>query len=535
MAKVHLVPLLFLLTSLADFCPKTRKEIFIQAGEMVVLCCPGHISDDDTEIVWTSYTHQEMNLTSDSSPAEQRQLGVLVLGRNLVILNASEKQQGNYMCSVRNNSSQFWFRLLVNTSLSQRISYNKTCYVQESCVLNCPDVYTPDGITPNITSEAIAWQKDGKSVSGSFFTISEDDRGVYTCTRRYQYHGQIYNMSFTVVLQVDPKKTVKTAVIISPRDKDTFEVDLGSVAVIDCKAILYGMFDDVFWLSDGSFVETSNNFSVFYNQTSEEHDGETKMTASLVFKEVSEEDLSRQYTCKLESEAQSPNFVNITLIKRARPSYISLALVLVIIVVGMIVTVVIYVKFKIGIFLFLRDTLGCHRSPSDGKSYDAFLLCYSSNADPGLNDQDRKWLESVLEGFYGYSLCLYDRDVLPGGAEAEVVLDCIEKSRAVVLVPTTPVSGPGSGLLSAIHETLVERQSRLVFIKTETTNVPTSGSLSEALLFFSQAGKCVTWKGMSSMTSSSCFFKELRYHLPAPSIASKMPLLPQTAQDVTSW
>lgn len=50
----------------------------------------------------------------------------------------------------------------------------------------------------------------------------------------------------------------------------------------------------------------------------------------------------------------------------------------------------------------------------DGKSYDAFLMCYKSDTDAGLNDDDRKWLESVMEEKFSYSLCLFDRDVLPG-------------------------------------------------------------------------------------------------------------------------
>ena len=50
----------------------------------------------------------------------------------------------------------------------------------------------------------------------------------------------------------------------------------------------------------------------------------------------------------------------------------------------------------------------------DGKSYDAFLMCYTGDTDAGLDAHDRKWLENVLEEKFGYSLCLYDRDVLPG-------------------------------------------------------------------------------------------------------------------------
>ena len=140
------------------------------------------------------------------------------------------------------------------------------------------------------------------------------------------------------------------------------------------------------------------------------------------------------------------------------PSAVSLALGIVGVVVVIVATVVVYVKLKMDIALFLRETLCCYRRSSggnhvfvfnnfcvasiifhrmiqygkssqampsrlmlflfvvvclDGKSFDAFLLCYKSVTDTGLNADDRKRLESDLEERFGYSLCLHDRDV-PG-------------------------------------------------------------------------------------------------------------------------
>ncbi|XP_039989007.1 interleukin-18 receptor 1-like [Xiphias gladius] len=541
MVKVLLLPLILLLTSKTGACRPRHKEICVKEGEMVALQCPSHINhNSDAKPIWTSYATQEVDLTNMSS-AEQRQMGVQVYGMSLVILSASENHQGNYSCSLGNVSSQLWFMLTVNTAQSreyeERTKYSKTCYAQESCKLNCPDVNIPAENIPNITRNSITWHKEGESLSkdGYFSSVEEKDHGVYTCTRSYLYHGQTYNMTFTVVLDVKPKKSEKTAVIVSPRKNDVFHVDLGSTVVIDCKAVTYSDFDGVFWLSGKSFVDKKANLSVFYNCTRENNAEEIKMTASLVFRKVSEEDLSKNYTCKLETVYQTSSFVTITLIKKACPSYISLALSVVGILVVMAVALVIYVKLKIDITLFLRDTLGCHSSGSDGKSYDAFLMYYKSDTDEGLNAHDRRWLESVLEETFGYRLCLYDRDVLPGKAAAEAVLDCTEQSRTVVLVPTSPDPGPGSGLLSAIHAALVERQTRLIFIKTETTEMSMSGSLHEALHLLTEAGDCVTWKGVSSMPPSSSFWKQLRYHLPVPQHAPKMRLLPQTIQDVALW
>ena len=51
---------------------------------------------------------------------------------------------------------------------------------------------------------------------------------------------------------------------------------------------------------------------------------------------------------------------------------------------------------------------------TDGKVYDAYMMCYKSDTDSGMGEEDRRWLEKVLEEQFGYKLCLHDRDVLPG-------------------------------------------------------------------------------------------------------------------------
>ncbi|XP_056268906.1 interleukin-1 receptor type 1-like isoform X3 [Pseudoliparis swirei] len=470
MVEALLPPLLLLLASFTGVCPWRTRQTYVRAGEMVVLYC-SHDRHGDAKVIWTSSSSQERDL-ADMSSAEQTQLGLLVRGRSLVILNASVNNQGNYSCSP---GSRLWFSLIVCTPQSreceERTQYPHICYRQEACTLNCPEVNIPAVSITNITSNGIIWNKPK---DGYFSSVEENDHGVYTCTRSYLYRRQEYHMTFTVVLQVKPKEKKKVPVITSPRNRDVFEVDLGATLVVDCKAVMYADLDDVLWFHGKSEVETNNSFPVFYNYTREVKGAEIKMTASLVFKKVSEEDLSKSYTCRLDAVSGSSSFVTITLAQK------------------------------------------------DGKSYDAFVMCYKSDTDAGLNEDDRKCLESALEERFGYTLCLYDRDVSPGKAAAEAVLDCIEQSRAVVLVPTSPDPGPGSGLLSAIHAALVERQTRLIFIQTETTEATRSGSLPEALQLLGEAGDCVTWKGMSSMPHSSSFWKQLRYHLPAPREASNI-------------
>jgi hypothetical protein len=51
---------------------------------------------------------------------------------------------------------------------------------------------------------------------------------------------------------------------------------------------------------------------------------------------------------------------------------------------------------------------------TDGKPYDAYLMTYPSQTETALSEEDRRWMENVLEEQLGYRLCLQDRDVSPG-------------------------------------------------------------------------------------------------------------------------
>ncbi|KAF7654772.1 hypothetical protein LDENG_00064840 [Lucifuga dentata] len=526
-----------------------EKPMYVKEGEMVALLCSGRKPFKDANVTWTGPTiTQETDVTSNKWTAEKMLTSLLFHGRNLVILNASVNHQGNYSCTVGNSSSHIWFKLTVLKRLSESkqrekmSQYSNLCFEGESCKLKCPDPL----YIPNLTSTSTMWHtvfaahsyggETSPASFGEYFyfeSVAEKDRGVYTCTRSYLYHGRLYNMTRTTLLDVQTNKhSGQNAVIISPGVNQVFHVDLDSPVVIDCKAVTYLSLDEVFWLNGNSIVEMNDSLPLYYNYTQEENFEGIKLTASLVFQKVSKEDLSQHYTCKLGSCSHSTCNITIFLAQKDRLSCFSVVFCTIGIMALMVVTVVIYVKLKIDIVLFLRDTLGCYSISSDGKHYDAYLMYFKSDTGAGLHDRDRKWLENVLEEKFGYTICLYDRDVLPGKAAVEAVLDCIEQSRTVVLIPTSRDPVPGPGLQSAVHAALVERQTRLVLITTETTVASGSaGSVPEALQLLGRAGHSVTWKGVSSWapssssfssSSSSSFWKQLRYHLPAPHDTKKV-------------
>eukprot|EP00063_Salmo_salar_P033252 XP_014008087.1 PREDICTED: interleukin-18 receptor 1-like [Salmo salar] len=286
-------------------------------------------------------------------------------------------------------------------------------------------------------------------------------------------------------------------------------------------AVLSSETDLLQWLENRSFVEENQEtLPVFYN-TSEENGHHQ---ASLVIRQVSEEQLRNRYTCQVESPSRNSN-VSIIFQQKSPPQFHFLVLgILGVFAVTVVVVTVVYVKLKVDIILFLRDDLGWHHhNVSDGKRYDAYVLCYKSDTESGVSEEDRRQVEEVLEEEYGYSLCLYDRDVLPGEAVAEAVLGCIEQSRRLILVPSSLGLNPGQdsqySLLTGLHAALVERQTWLVLIQTE--SAPDSqvdlelDSLPEALRLLAQSGHTVTWRGSHSKPLSSPFWKELRYRMPA--------------------
>ncbi|XP_075994644.1 interleukin-18 receptor 1-like isoform X2 [Genypterus blacodes] len=512
-------------------CPE--RVVFVKEGDMVSLRCRA----GGANVTWTgpSVAPETEEIRNKSEAVETL---VLLHQRSLVLLRASLEHQGVYVCSVGDSSSSDSVNLTVLTRESECDSmscYPHTCSIQESCRLKCPKHLH----LPHLTSTSTTWYKAGQSrpvsseESYHFPSVRDADSGVYSCVRSYLYDGRLYNMTRTTELDVEAdERSGRNPVIVSPQANQLFSVDLDSHVEIDCKAVLYSDGEEVHWLTDNTFVENNDSFPVYYMSTRQE--SRSEMTASLVLQKVSKEDLLKNYTCKLESpmcQRESPSYSNcsvtVFLVPKDHPSHVSMVLWLAGVVVLMVVSLLIYVKLKIEIVLLLRDTLGCFGRSSDGKSYDAYLMYYKCERGAGLCGGDRKWLENVLEERFGYNICLFHRDVLPGEAAAEAVLQCIQKSRTLVLIPTCGDSDPGSALLSAIHEALVERQIHLVWITAGTAAEPGSvGSVPEALQRLGRAEHSVAWRGLSSWSPSSSFWKQLRFHLPAPQRSGKMAAAP---------
>lgn len=138
----------------------------------------------------------------------------------------------------RSNITQPTFLLRVYSAQSeeyeQKCTYSTTCYTQDACELNCPEVNIPTANIPNLTNTGVTWHKvwknapcsrfrsefqslicasffhkDGEPSSGYFPSAEQENSGIYRCTRSYLYSGQMYNITFIVKLDVQIPGLVK--------------------------------------------------------------------------------------------------------------------------------------------------------------------------------------------------------------------------------------------------------------------------------------------------------------------------------------
>ncbi|KAJ8352527.1 hypothetical protein SKAU_G00240030 [Synaphobranchus kaupii] len=420
---------------------------------------------------------------------------------------------------------QAWFKATVfrEPCYTEDDVYPESGAVGESITLSC--LLRANRLTPgNIT-----WKKNCISEMGSsrelhFRSLTTGDAGNYTCT--FINGTQGYSMSRTTELRVCERDVLLDPKIVEPEDNAEIKVDVGEPAMVSCIAVIHSdpSFVTLSWMEGTSLLEMDQSESVFYTESKEQQkDGKCHVNASLVFRRVSQEHLNTKYICKLGSTSKQLNNVSITLTQRGDSPSPLLPLG----IVGMFAAIaslimVIYLKLKIDIVLFLRELRGASFSDSDGKQYDAYIMYYKAASEEALTEEEKRLVPRILETEFGYRLCLYERDILPGRVVQEAVLEHIGQSRRLVLLPGTleaeqeswgrGMAGEEPSLLSGLHAALVDRQTRLILVERAPRGELVS--LPEPLQQLVRSGGVVAWRGERSVPLSSSFWKKLRYYMP---------------------
>ncbi|XP_041700584.2 interleukin-1 receptor type 1 isoform X1 [Coregonus clupeaformis] len=421
---------------------------------------------------------------------------------------------------------------------------------------------------------------DGQKLS--VYPVSPEDHGFYTCTMTFDLEGLSGRISETFEGTVK-KEYCLVPKVVEPAN-EIIKADLGSSFSKMCRVFVLsvgGQCGDVIWSAEDDFIPEDVSKRVFQEPQSEWR-GEEKngvwMARQLNFLVVEEEDFYINYTCHAWSDRgiYSAYFT----LHPTDPNYLlPIGVLLTSLVLMFTVSVVIYHRFKIDIVLSFRRMFPFlyTNTESDGKLYDAYVAyphLFGSGASGEVEMFALHTLPQVLEGRCGYRLFILGRDSLPGEAIVDVVEESMRASRRLLLIYTGSTfcsgghsdSSSSSGVLEAwqsferqmaMHRALLEGSLKVVLVELEEISPTQLAFFPESVRHIRERQGAVCWwkssrtrrtRGLRcgrwgeegevkekrgelaspslsspSLSSSSHFWKELRYYMPVRGKRTRCP------------
>ncbi|XP_019786812.1 interleukin-18 receptor accessory protein isoform X2 [Tursiops truncatus] len=406
----------------------------------------------------------------------------------LHFLTTEMNHAGSYICRPRIRSPKdeaccvkmiLEVKPKTNMSCGSSIPHEQLLLLGSMDSIYCPGLsHQSDTQSPEVT-----WYQNGKLLSEKRSNpIKVDDvyhhhQGTYVCDHTQSDNSSSWTVRAVVRVKTIVKNTNLKPDILDPI-KDALEVELGKPLTLNCTA-RFGFeinFKPVIrWYvkdSDQEWeVPTPEGRSVKSTLKNE-------VIERVVFlKEVTQSDLRRKFICFAQNSIGNT-------------------------------TQSIQLKEKKG----------------DKKEFDAFISYgkwspLESEATSSLSEETLalSLFPEVLENKYGYTLCLLERDVAPGGAYAEDIVSIIKKSRrGIFILSPSYVSGPSVfELQAAVNIALEDQTLKLILIKFSSFQEPES--LPHLVKKALRVLPTVTWRGFKSVPPNSRFWTQIRYHMPVKS------------------
>ncbi|XDC50310.1 hypothetical protein R6Z07M_001492 [Ovis aries] len=436
---------------------------------------------------------------------------------------------GNYTCMLRNTTycSKVAFPLEVVQkdncfNSPMKLPVHKLYLEYGVQKISCPNIdgFFPSNIKPNIT-----WYMGCRKIHNfnnvlpegmnlSFIIAMVSNNGDYTCVVTYPENGRTFTLTRTQTVKVvgSPNDAMPPH-IYSPDDHVVYEKEPGEELLIPCKVYFSYLKDsrnEIWWTIDGkkpedTAIDVSVNESVILKVTEDE-----TRTQLLSIKKVTAEDLKRNYVCharNAKGEVDRPANV-----KQKAPRYtVELACGFGATVLLVVILIVIYHVYWLEMVLFYRAHFGTDETILDGKEYDIYVS-YARNAEE--EEFVLLTLRGVLENEFGYKLCIFDRDSLPGGIVTDETLSFIQKSRRllVVLSPNYVLQGTQALLeLKAGLENMASRGSiNVILVQYKAVKETKVKELKRAKTVLT----VIKWKGEKSKYPQGRFWKQLQVAMP---------------------
>ncbi|XP_056214668.1 interleukin-1 receptor accessory protein isoform X1 [Falco biarmicus] len=447
---------------------------------------------------------------------------------------------GNYTCMLRNTTycSKVAFPLEVvpkdqHSCVSHSIKPTEEMfYLEHASEIVCPDI---DGFYPASVTPTIKWYLNCNLVKGFYIQgprlvigiVRSAYRGNYTCIVTFKDHGRTYNLTRTIKMKVvgSPNKALPPQ-FISPNEKVVYELEAGEDLVLSCEVFFTFLKDsrtEVWWTIDGKNTDdiTDPKIKVTQSEITREFEDKTVIRTLTVAK-ATPEDLKRNYTCYARNAKGEDHSQAIVHMKVVAPKYtVELACGLGATILLIVVLIVIYHVYWLEMVLFYRAHFGTDETILDGKEYDVYVS-YARNAEE--EEFVLLTLRGVLENEFGYKLCIFDRDSLPGGIVTDETLSFIQKSRRllVVLSPNYVLQGTQALLeLKAGLENMASKGNiKVILVQYKAIKKSKVKELKQA----KAALTVIKWKGEKSKFPKSRFWNQLRVEMPVKKIGRSLSL-----------
>ncbi|XP_047378264.1 interleukin-1 receptor type 1 isoform X1 [Sciurus carolinensis] len=521
----------------ADECEIREEPVILvsSANEIDVRACPLNPSEKISSVIWyKNDSKTPVSLEQDSRIHQEND--------ELWLVPAKVEDSGHYYCAVRN--STFCLKIKITAKFvnnEPNLCYNaEAIFTQKLRVagngrLVCPhlDFFKNE----NNEFPTVEWYKDCKplilddicftGVTNTLIVmnVSENHRGNYTCHASYMYLGKRYHI--TRVIEFITLEEIKPDIpVIESPANETMEVELGSKIQLLCNVTGH-LTDVVYWKWNGSLISSDDPILVedFEFMDSPSAKRKTIHITTLNISEVKSQFYLSPFTCMVKSTSNmyAAYIQLIHPVPHFQKHIIGVFVTLTIIITC---SVFIYKIFKIDIVLWYRDSCSDFLPPkaSDGKIYDAYVLYPKTSGEGSTSNSDIfvfKVLPEVLEKQFGYKLFIYGRDDYVGEDAIEVTHENIKKSRRLIIILATDISGfswlgHSSEEQIVMYNALIKEGIKVVLLELE--KIQDYEKMPESIKFIKQKHGAIRWSGdlrEEPQSIKTRFWKHVRYHMPA--------------------
>ncbi|XP_001491351.3 interleukin-18 receptor 1 [Equus przewalskii] len=534
--EIALTLFVLMFISTSETCT-SRPRITAVEGEPFYLkyCFSSSEPKNETAAIkWykSSGSHGPKELSSSSSPR------ITLRGYVLEFWPVESDDSGSYSFQMGNASYEWKLSVIRRSKQScftEKQVISKTVEVKKSLQVACEHSYYQK------LAHRTSLYKNCEQIENNknpFLQKNAEfkDRGYYTCVFFLHHNGKLFNVTKTFNITIVGDRSNVIPVLLGPK-LNHVKVELGKDVRLNCSALLNEK-DVVYW---NFWKENETDPNVHEEEETRIRTSEGKSYASRILRieNINEKNLNFSYNCTVASEGGIDTRTFILLKKEDMvdiPGHVFTRGMIIAVLISVIAVCVaiVGVIYRVDLALIYRHFVGRDETLTDGKTYDAFVS-YLKGCQPENREEHTFAVETlprVLEKHFGYKLCIFERDVVPGGAVVDEIHSLIEKSRRLIIVLSKSYMSNEVRyeLESGLHKALVERKIKIILI--ELTPVSDFTLLPQSLSLL-KSHRVLRWKPEESLSYNSRFWKNLLYLMPAKTVkpcGDELEVLPALSQ-----